>query len=156
MSEDKVKQVIVVRKDLKMPVGKVAAQVAHAAMSFLTRGLMRPVRFEDDPWAIDAWMSHPYAGRKDPITVEERKLIVDEELAYWIDGSFTKVVVTVNSEDELLEIYEKAKNAGLRHTLITDEGRTVFDGVATHTCVAVGPNYIEAVNAITRHLPLYK
>lgn len=135
MSKDLVKQVIVVRKDLKMSSGKMSAQVAHAAMAFMTRGLMRPVNNN---------------------TVEERKLIVDEELAHWLDGSFTKAVVAVESEEALLEIYLRAKNAGLRHTLITDEGRTVFNGVHTHTCVAVGPNYVEKVNAITRHLPLYK
>lgn len=148
---DKVKQVIVVRKDLRMPTGKIAAQVAHASMAFMTRDL-RAQRQEPDPYSDEVWFTNHILTPNRTV----RSIVVDEELSYWLDGSFTKAVVMVNSEAELLEIYEKAKVAKLRHTLITDEGRTVFNGVATNTCVAVGPNYIDAVDAITRHLPLYK
>jgi L-cysteine desulfidase len=40
--EDKIKQVIVVRKDLKMSIGKTSSQVSHASMKFLTDSL-KPV-----------------------------------------------------------------------------------------------------------------
>lgn len=149
---DKVKQVIVVRKDLNMPTGKLAAQVAHAAMAFLTKDLRNYSSLVDDPYSDEIWHGMPSSSEK----MRYRKIEVDRELAFWVDGSFTKAVVSVNSEAELLEIYEKAKMTRIRHTLITDEGRTVFNGVPTHTCVAVGPNYIEAINAITGKLPLYR
>ena len=155
MSADKVKQVIVVRKDLKMPVGKVAAQVVHASMAFMTRALPS-VNQEPDPYSDEMWHAVNQGYNTPPPDRKFRSLEVDDEFAYWLDGSFTKAVVAVESEAELLEIYEKAKAAGLRHTLITDEGRTVFNGVHTHTCVAIGPNYVERVNAIARHLPLYR
>lgn len=137
------KQVIVVRRDLDMPAGKLAAQVAHAAMAFMTRVL----RFTPDEEDI---------GYREGMTKAYRDIFIDEEAAPWIDGSFTKAVLMVHSEAELLEIYENAKKAGLRSVLITDEGRTVFGGTPTHTCVAVGPNFVERINAVTRHLKLYK
>lgn len=152
---DKVKQVIVVRKDLDMPIGKFGSQVAHAAMAFLTRNLRKANMA--DPYSDEIWHGVNNGFHlPQPETVRYHTIQVNEELSYWIDGSFTKAILSVNSEAELLEIYEKAKAAQLRHTLITDEGRTVFNGVPTHTCVAVGPNYIEAVNAITGKLPLYR
>ena len=138
-----------------MPVGKVAAQVAHASMAFMTRDL-RSVNQEPDPYSDEMWHAISGGYNTPPPDRKYRSLLVDDELAHWLDGSFTKVVVAAESEAELLEVYEKAKVAGLRYTLITDEGRTVFNGVHTNTCIAIGPNYIEKVNAIARHLPLYR
>src|SRR5271165_5755766 len=63
-----VKQVIVVRKDLNMRKGKIAAQVAHAAMKFL--------------------VDNNEAERGDEVII---KLTPSE--AMWLTGSFTKVVV---------------------------------------------------------------
>lgn len=68
---------------------------------------------------------------------------------------FTKVVVTVNGEEELLDIYKKAKEAGLIAALITDNGLTEFNGVPTNTVVAVGPDLPENLNKVTGHLKLY-
>lgn len=153
---DKVKQVIVARKDLNMPAGKLAAQVAHASMSFLTRGLERPwsTYTGQDPWSVGSWLSSD--GFNSPMFPEKRLFTVDEELSYWIDGSFTKIVVSVPDEATLLAVYNAAKRNGCRSSLIRDEGRTVFGGVPTYTCVAVGPNYIEKVDAVTKALPLYR
>ena len=145
---DAVKQVIVVRKDLAMPAGKLAAQVAHASMAFLTRQLRVP---SSDPWGYAAWNDVQAASV--PVT---RSVEVDAELAAWIDGAFTKVVVAVPDEKTLLAVYESAKLYDCRRSLITDEGRTVFNGVPTNTCVAVGPNYISRVDAVTKYLPLYR
>ncbi len=47
---DDVKQVIVVRKDLKMGVGKTAAQCAHAAMLSYTEALKK------DKAIVNAWL----------------------------------------------------------------------------------------------------
>lgn len=72
----------------------------------------------------------------------------------WLTGSFTKPVVSVSSEVELLEIYEKALAAGIPCSLIQDNGKTEFHGIPTYTAVAVGPAAIELVDPITGHLPL--
>lgn len=72
----------------------------------------------------------------------------------WLDGTFTKVVVGVNSEAELLEIHRKAKEAGIPTALITDNGLTEFHGVKTNTVVSVGPWDEAAINAVTGHLSL--
>lgn len=118
------KQVIVVRKDLNMRKGKMVAQGCHSSLAVILDLLKTP------------------EGLSDP------------RAAPWLQGSFKKVCVYVNSEAELLEIHTKAKAAGLLNVLITDSGLTEFGGVATNTVVAVGPDTEENVNKVTGHLPL--
>lgn len=96
------KQVIVVRHDLRMPPGKLAAQVAHGSLG---------------------------AYRKAP---KLNKTI-------WEKEGEAKIVLRVNSEDELLDIYDSALQNGLAAALIRDEGRTVFK-TPTLTVVGIGPH----------------
>jgi len=124
------KQVIVVRKDLKMRRGKEISQGSHASISFITRRLKERNNGE---YII--------------------KLTPAEE--HWMDNSFTKITLQVNSEKELLDIYQKAKNAGLEAHLIKDAGRTEFGGVPTITCCAIGPDLVESIDTITKQLQLY-
>jgi peptidyl-tRNA hydrolase, PTH2 family len=72
----------------------------------------------------------------------------------WLAGPFTKIAVSVNSEEDLFEIMNKAKDAGLITALITDAGRTEFNGVPTNTCVAIGPATHEDLFPITGSLKL--
>lgn len=130
MSKNEPKQVIIVRKDLNMRKGKIAAQSAHASMS-----------------AILNYASPIYEGE---IKINVEKTVVRE----WITGLHTKVCVSVDSEEELLEIYNKAKDSGLNASIIKDAGLTEFNGVATLTCVAIGPDYPENIDPITKHLKL--
>lgn len=123
-----IKQVIVVRKDLNMRKGKLAAQVAHASLKVL----------------LDE-------SRVDNDTL---KLSLDSSLREWINGIFTKVVVSVESEQELLEIYKQACIAGLRTALIIDSGKTEFNGIPTKTCCAIGPDDSDLIDKITRTLKL--
>lgn len=74
---------------------------------------------------------------------------------YWLDNRITKVCLQVNSEEELLEIHQKAIDAGLVSHIVRDAGLTEFDGVPTYTCLAIGPEEVEKVNPITGHLKLY-
>jgi PTH2 family peptidyl-tRNA hydrolase len=66
-----------------------------------------------------------------------------------------KVTVKVGSEQELLDVYEKALGAGLVVHLITDRGLTEFGGVPTRTCLAVGPDYDDLIDPVTGGLELY-
>jgi PTH2 family peptidyl-tRNA hydrolase len=132
-----VKQVIVVRKDLNMRKGKLAAQVAHASMAVVLDALEKEtINLPDDRelWGMI--------------------LNVDDPLAWWIKGAFTKVVVGCNSENELLAIYAKAKDKGLYCSLIKDIGKTEFHGEPTYTSVAIGPAEVSKINEITGSLSL--
>lgn len=122
------KQVIVVRKDLKMRLGKVAAQVAHAASSFLLR-------------------DHVQNSNSVSCSLSEPEVI-------WVNGAFTKIVLFCQSESELLELIEKARNLGVEVHEIIDSGKTEFHNVPTLTCAAFGPDYPEKLDPITKHLPL--
>jgi PTH2 family peptidyl-tRNA hydrolase len=128
-----VKQVIVVRKDLNMRKGKLAAQVAHASMK---------VFFD-----MAEWTDH------DRFEIFN----IPEPMIKWMnygDGSFTKIVVGVNSEEELLEIQKKAFEAKIPNALIKDNGLTEFHGMPTNTCIAIGPDEEEKIDAITGELKL--
>jgi PTH2 family peptidyl-tRNA hydrolase len=80
--------------------------------------------------------------------------IEDENVVKWLDGPFKKVCVSVGSEKELFEVLDNARKAGIITALITDAGLTEFGGVATHTCIAVGPATDEELENITGHLKL--
>lgn len=75
-------------------------------------------------------------------------------LREWLQGSFTKICVSVDSEQELIDIHQKAVDAGLINCLITDNGKTEFNGVKTLTCCAIGPAYSDDIDKITGHLKL--
>lgn len=78
----------------------------------------------------------------------------DPRVKEWLDGSFTKICVRVDSEEELAAVYSNAVEAGLIAEYIVDNGATEFDGVKTPTCCAIGPDTIEELAPITGHLRL--
>jgi PTH2 family peptidyl-tRNA hydrolase len=137
---DDVKQVIVIRKDLKMRRGKEIAQGAHASIAFLTRRLQRIVQPSPD------FAPKPVATGLVYLTDAQWK---------WAEGRFTKICLQVNSEQELLDVKAKADVAGVECNLITDAGLTEFGGVPTNTCLAIGPDYADRIDAVTGHLTLY-
>ncbi|KAI8817681.1 peptidyl-tRNA hydrolase PTH2-domain-containing protein [Fimicolochytrium jonesii] len=113
------KMILVVRTDLGMGKGKMAAQCCHAAVA-----------------AVDT------ARRTQPATLRR----------YERYGA-AKVAVKCQSEEELMELFVKARKAGLIAEYIEDAGRTQIPE-GSRTVLAVGPGPIEAVNAITGHLKL--
>ena len=78
-----------------------------------------------------------------------------DALRDWIKGQFTKICTYVETEEELLEVYNKAKEKGLICSLITDAGHTEFNGVPTITCCAIGPAWSDELDEITGHLQLF-
>jgi PTH2 family peptidyl-tRNA hydrolase len=128
----KMKQVIVVRKDLKMSYGKTAAQVAHAALG----AVLENKEFE----------------KKEDCTIMTS--IITHDTQAWLEKAFTKVVTWVESEDEIYELANKAREANLPCKVIVDNGFTEFRGNKTTTCVAIGPGKEEIIDKITGHLPL--
>lgn len=78
-----------------------------------------------------------------------------DELIEWLNTGTTKICVRVDSEEELLAIYDAADKARLEVNLITDRGSTEFNGVPTRTCLAIGPHHHSLIDPITSHLKLY-
>lgn len=124
------KQVLVYRRDLAMRKGKIAAQCAHASMA---------VFFRRDE------------GPTDRVIVP-----LDGPMAAWAKGRFAKVVLSVETEQDLLRIAELAEARGLPCALITDAGKTEFKGQPTRTTVAVGPAAELEIDAITGPAGLVK
>jgi PTH2 family peptidyl-tRNA hydrolase len=113
------KQVIVVRTDINMSKGKMAAQAGHAAVS-----------------------ASEYARKNRP-----------EWWSPWIGEGQCKIAVKVKSEQELLELERKARNAGLPAALIVDRGLTELPP-ETMTCLGIGPAPSDKVDTITGKLSL--
>ena len=130
------KQVIVIRKDLNMRKGKMVAAGAHAAM-----------------WALLDFVHKEQNGDMTIYTIQVHKnsfLSLDQ----WLLGHYKKICVSVNSEQELIDLCEQAKAQELPYRLQHDIGLTEFDGVRTVTCCAIGPGPADIIDAITGKLPL--
>jgi len=131
-----IKQVIVVRGDLPELLkrkGKLAAQVSHASLGAV---------FSES------------VVKDDSFTGSEFKMIpMNPVLAHWFNEEFTKVVVKCENEQQLLQLHEKVKQAGLLNALIKDAGHTVFSE-PTYTCLGIGPAVSGDIDAITGSLPL--
>ena len=151
--EDKVQQTIVIRTlypdnnggTKKIRAGKHCSQAAHSSIAFLTNKFKNSTT--EKIVKIDSNGNYNETIIKIPA-----QLTKEEEI--WINDSFTKICLYVETEEELLEVYENAKNAGLTVELITDSGKTEFS-VPTKTCLAIGPHYKSKIDPITQNLKLY-
>jgi len=115
MSEKDIVQYIIIRKDLNMRKGKMVAQGAHASMGVIFNYLHE-------------------------VNDKTLKLInIPEDMMEWINGTFTKICVCVNSEEELISLHEQAIVNDFPCSLIKDKGLTEFHGIETKTAIAIGP-----------------
>ena len=71
----------------------------------------------------------------------------------WIMEGQCKIAVKVKSEEEIIEIERKARNAGLPVALIVDRGLTEIPPNTT-TCLGIGPAPANKVDVITGKLSL--
>jgi PTH2 family peptidyl-tRNA hydrolase len=124
-----IKQVIIVRKDLNMRKGKMCAQVAHASMAFMSK------------------MIAVHTQTKLPI-------ILSREVDEWISKSFAKIVVGVDSEQDLKDLIDIAMSSDILVSPIVDNGATEFHNVPTLTCAAIGPDHDFILDKISGHLKL--
>lgn len=112
-----IKQVIIVRTDLNMRKGKMCAQSAHASMKvFFDR-----MKFEGSN----------FYHYKDCITT------FTHEMLEWMQGSFTKIVVGCNSEQELFDLQKQADEVGIVNAIILDNGNTEFKEICP-VCLGSG------------------
>lgn len=75
-------------------------------------------------------------------------------LKLWKLSGQRKVVVKVDTEEELLQVEREAHKAGLITGLIQDAGHTQV-AAGSRTVVAVGPGPQQVVDKVTGHLRLY-
>lgn len=113
------KQVLVVRKDLGMGIGKIAAQVAHASVL-----------------GVEYTRSRNYSWVNN-----------------WFKTGQAKIVVKVNSLDELKKIEKHAKDLDLPVCQIQDSGLTQIEP-GTITCIGIGPAPTDQLDKVTTNLKL--
>jgi PTH2 family peptidyl-tRNA hydrolase len=90
------KMVFLVRMDLKMGVGKIAAQVGHAVLGAYQN---MEEQFETDSKA-------------------------EELMSKWEESGQPKIVLKVDSSDQMLDLHKKCVNAGINTYIVQDAGRT--------------------------------
>ncbi len=147
VSSYKAKQLIVMRRDLKMRKGKIAAQAGHACVEAVLMALAREDRLGDVSLSYDedgepTWIVVDDHGDPSPLTD-------------WFLYGVAKVCVYVDSEEALLDIAQQGRDQGFLVALIRDAGLTEFHGEATYTCLAFEPLRAEDIDPITGDLPLY-
>lgn len=163
------KQIIIARKDLEMSPGKLAAQVSHASMAFLTSLIrssdytfpMRKRSFRD----LDDTKLYPDDNE---IVGYDFEYIFDKDLyEQWIDGSFTKCVLRAKNRSQLLKAATIAEDLGMKEGadffLIKDNCRTELEpeevdenGIGrTLTCIGFKPMKSEVIDVIGKRFQLY-
>jgi PTH2 family peptidyl-tRNA hydrolase len=123
-----VKQILVVRNELGMRKGKIAAQGAHASGEFMREQLLRHL---------------------DGLPIE----LTAEEIE-WLRGGMAKITVRTDDRDAFDDKATAARALGLKVKVITDAGHTEFNGVPTVTAMAIGPDKTDVIDQVTRHLAL--
>ena len=144
MPSYKAKQMIVMRRDLKMRKGKIAAQAGHACVEATLMALARENRLSQVRLNAAESLVYLDHDRQDATPLSD-----------WFDAGVAKVCVYVDSEEALLDLYERGRELGFAVALIRDAGFTEFHGEPTFTCLAFEPLPAEKIDPLTGELPLY-
>ena len=120
------KMMIVMRRDLKMRKGKIAAQAGHACIDAILMALSKEGRLND------------FETTNDGIALRDTDKLTTP-LSDWFKYGCAKICVYVDSEEELMNIADKANEKGIIAAVITDAGMTEFHSVPTKTCLALEP-----------------
>ena len=137
---NKHKQIIIVRKDLDMSHGKMAAQVSHGSMAFLSHFIRDNV---DADCHVNGY--------------------IDEGVLHeWIEGAFTKCVLKAKNKNHLIKAKTMAEEMGMVEGkdffLIKDNCLTELepeeDG-RTLTCIGFAPMPSDIIDKIGKKYQLY-
>ncbi|QDS73577.1 hypothetical protein FKW77_001240 [Venturia effusa] len=124
------KLVLVVRTDLGMTKGKIAAQASHATLACY-KALLKTEA------------AAPGSRRNGKRTLLHR----------WESTGQAKIAVQVKSEDELMLLQAQAMSLGLCARIIHDAGRTQI-AANSATVLGIGPAPKSVVDQVTKHLKL--
>ena len=156
-NKKRIRQLIIVRKDLHMSPGKLAAQVSHASNAFLTDMLRRGET--EELFSPDA--AEPEEVR---ITVSVPPDIYRD----WLHGNVTKTVCEAHNRNQLLKAVNLAEELGLREGedffLIRDACLTELEPEETDeegtgrtlTCIGFRPLPDPVAHAISKKYQLYR
>lgn len=144
------KQLIIARKDLQMSPGKLAAQVSHASMAFLTNIIK-------------------YSNYIDEYKYRHCDVYIDKDMYYqWICSSFTKIICEAKNKYQLEKVIVLARELGLKENkdffLIKDNCLTELEpeeidenGVGrTLTCIGFRPLPDDIFAQLSKKYQLYK
>lgn len=151
------RQLIIARKDLRMSPGKLAAQVSHASMAFLTQmirqgGFQKRVPVDDEE------------AERYEILITMSPAIYDD----WICGIFTKTVCEARNRNQLMKAVSIAEELGLKENqdyfLIKDNCLTELEpeeidenGVGrTLTCIGFRPLPDKVAHTISKKYQLFR
>jgi peptidyl-tRNA hydrolase len=124
-TDDEVAMYLIARADLKMSPGKLAAQVGHGVQYTIAKiAQLRTLN----------------------IGAEYVKWYAD-----WEAASSTKIVLRVESRDQLIELYDSMQ---IPRAIVRDEGRTEI--TATETVVSIVPVPRSVARPFIGKLPLYR
>ena len=110
------KQAIVVRMDLKMSKGKLAAQASHGSVEAMLK-------------------SHK------------------DDISNWRKEGMKKVILKVQSKEDLFKLKQQCEEAGLVCALITDAGHTELPPGSV-TVLGIGPDKEDKIDKVTGHLTM--
>lgn len=179
------KQIIIVRKDLNMSHGKMASQVSHASMAFLTTQirekaekkwnrselagffgpLLNGITFGKDGGVETGHDDNNAGSGKTPQIHYEATLSFDRNLyEQWIRGSFTKCVLEAKNRERLLQAMETASGLGMKQGIdffpIYDSCFTELlpeeENGTTLTCVGFRPMDSDVIDEIGKKYQLYR
>ena len=115
-NSDNMKQVMIVRTDLKMRKGKIAAQCCHGSIGAYTKSPADKIR-------------------------------------KWENEAYAKVVLKVQTLEELTQLKKIADEKGIANYLVVDAGRTQIP-TSSVTVLALGPDEDEIIDEVTGDLKL--
>lgn len=142
------KQIIIARKDLGMSPGKLAAQVSHGSIAFLSQIIKDNIDPEPDGYYTGTYY---YEGYFDKDLYEQ-----------WLDGKHTKCVLQARNKSQLLKAKTLAEELdfveGRDFFLIYDNCHTELtpeENGKTLTCIGFKPMDSEVIDSIGRKYHLY-
>ena len=140
------RQLIIARKDLPMSAGKLAAQVSHASMAWLSNLIRTASRVEN--------------GNGYRVTIDIDADIYDG----WLNGIFTKTVCEARNKSHLLKAITLAEELGLHegmdffliHDACLTELEPEDEDGTTLTCIGFKPLPDDVAHAISRKYQLFR
>ena len=150
------RQLIIARKDLQMSPGKLAAQVSHASMAFLSNMIRCGT--------VDRKASVETEVGAYRIQIEIQSDIYED----WLCDIFTKTICEAKNRNQLMKAVTMAEDMGLKEDtdffLIKDNcltelepGEVGEDGIGrTLTCIGFRPLPDEIAHQISRKYQLYR